>query len=143
MSWKYATDGTTIHIGRGTPLTDDEGGLSMWIMVSGPYTAGGADKERRQAHLRELNLAALDVARLGHLPIVAVNLVLPMIELDGTVDAYETIMEPVAGALASRCDACFGIGGPSPGADAEVEQFRRLGKPVFRSLDEVPSLTLV
>ena len=111
----------------------------MWIMVSGPYTTGGADRERRRAHLRELNLAALEVARLGHLPIIAVNLALPMIELDGTVDAYERIMEPVAAGLASRCDACFRIGGPSPGADAEADHFRRLGKPVFRSLDELPS----
>ncbi len=114
----------------------------MWIMVSGPYSAGGADSERRRTNLRELNIVALEVARLGHVPIVAVNVVLPMVDVANAVGAFDEIMEPVALALANRCDACLRIGGASPGADAEVATFDRLGEPVFRSLDEVPNASL-
>ena len=37
----------------------------MWIMVAGPYTAGGADPATRAARLAEMNRAALALFRLG------------------------------------------------------------------------------
>ncbi len=109
----------------------------MWIMVSGPYTSGGADVERRAANLRAMNDAAVALFRRGHVPVIGVNAALPMIEAAGSA-SFDEIMMPVSLALAERCDACLRIGGPSTGADEEAELFRRRGLPVYRSVDEVP-----
>jgi hypothetical protein len=109
----------------------------MWIMISGPYTAGGADAARRAENLRAMNRAAVALFRAGHLPIIGVNLALPMIEVAGDA-AFDEIMMPVALAAADRCDACLRIGGPSVGADQEVARFSAAGKPVYFALEDVP-----
>jgi hypothetical protein len=109
----------------------------MWIMIAGPYSSGGADAAQRAANLRALNEAAVAVLRRGHVPVIGVNMALPMIEAAGP-QSYDAIMMPVSLALAERCDACLRIGGPSAGAGAEVLRFRGAGKPVYHSLDEVP-----
>jgi hypothetical protein len=109
----------------------------MWIMVSGPYTAAGANADQRAANLRAMNLAALAVFRAGHVPIIGVNLALPVIEAAGP-GAFDEIMMPLSLAAAQRCDACLRIGGPSRGADDEVARFRARDKPVYFSLDELP-----
>ena len=110
----------------------------MWIMVSGPYTAGGADAARRAENLREMNAAAVLLHRLGHVPVIGVNMALPMIEAAGGAEAFDAIMMPVSLALAERCDACLRIGGASVGADDEVRRFEAAGRPVYRALSEVP-----
>ncbi len=113
----------------------------MWIMVSGPYTAGGADAAQRAENLRALNEAAGALPRAGHVPVIGVNMALPMIEVaGGGAAAYRDIMMPLSLALAERCDACLRIGGPSQGADDEAARFRAAGRPVYRSLEEVPGL---
>ncbi len=112
----------------------------MWIMISGPYRSGGADAATRAANLRRMNEAAVVLFRAGHVPIVGVNLALPMIEAaGGTEAAYDELMMPVSLALVARCDACLRIGGPSRGADDEVERFEAAGRPVYRTLEEVPA----
>lgn len=112
----------------------------MWIMIAGPYRAGATDPEARAANLRKLNEAAVALLRAGHVPIIGVNMALPMIDAaGGTVAAYEEIMAPVSLALVDRCDACLRIGGLSRGADDEVERFEATGRTVFRSLDEIPT----
>jgi hypothetical protein len=40
--------------------------------------------------------------------------------------------------LLARCDACLRIGGPSAGADRMVETARRLGKPVYTDIEQLP-----
>ena len=112
----------------------------MWIMVSGPYTAGGANPSQRATNLRAMNTAAVALFRRGHVPVIGVNMALPMIDAAGAVE-FDGLMMPVSLALAERCDACLRIGGPSNGADAEAEVFRRQGKPVFTALDQVPPAT--
>jgi uncharacterized protein DUF1937 len=110
----------------------------MWIMISGPYTAGNADAAGRAANLAAMNRAALALFRAGHTPIIGVNLALPIIEAaGGDADSYEEIMMRLALSAADRCDACLRIGGASRGADDEVERFRAAGKPVYSSVDEV------
>jgi hypothetical protein len=42
------------------------------------------------------------------------------------------------GSLADRCDAVLRLGGPSPGADEEVERVRARGGDVYHSIAEVP-----
>jgi hypothetical protein len=110
----------------------------MWIMVSGPYTAGGADEAQRQANLDAMNHAALALFRAGHVPIIGVNAALPIIRVAGP-DAYDEVMMPLAVALTARCDAVLRVGGPSKGADDEVAAFVAAGKPVYRDLSEVPA----
>ena len=113
----------------------------LWIMVSGPYATGALTTGDRAENLKRLNAAALEIFRRGHVPVVGVNLALPMIwsvPAEEAIDAYDRIMMPLSLALVSRCDACLRIGGPSKGADDEVAAFQAMGKPVYGSMDDVP-----
>mgnify|MGYP003349961844 CR=1 FL=1 len=56
----------------------------------------------------------------------------------GDAQAFNEIMMPLSLALADRCDACLRIGGPSKGADDEVERFQQRGQTVFYNINEVP-----
>ena len=112
----------------------------MWVMISGPYRGGAKTGADRQANLDAMNRAAYEVFRLGHVPVIGVNMALPIITVMGA-DRYDEIMMPVSLALVDRCDACLRIGGPSMGADDEMERFRAAGKPVYRRLDEIPAAT--
>jgi len=114
----------------------------MWIMIAGPYRAGGgaANPAIRADNLKLLNAAAVALHRAGHVPIIGVNMALPMIEAAGGSDAaYEELMAPVSLALVDRCDACLRVGGPSTGADDEVKRFEAAGRPVYRALGDVPA----
>ena len=108
----------------------------MWIMVAGPYRSGSTDPLVWAANLRRLNEVAYEILRRGHVPIIGVNLALPIIEATGA-DSYDAIMMPLSLCLTERCDAVLRTGGASRGADDEVERFESLGRPVFRSLDEI------
>jgi aromatic ring-cleaving dioxygenase len=119
------------------PWLIEDGSERMWIMVSGPYRSGAAQPSQQAANLRALNDAALTLFRAGHVPIVGVNLALPLIDAAGGC-AYDTIMLPLSLALATRCDACLRVGGASAGADREVGLLRGLGKPVYVALEDVP-----
>ena len=109
----------------------------MWIMVAGPYASGTADEAIRAARSLPWNRAALALFRLGHVPVIGVNLALPLIAEAGS-EAYDEIMLPLSLALAERCDACLRIGGVSNGADAEVTRFAQRGLPVYRRVEDVP-----
>ncbi len=109
----------------------------MWIMVAGPYGSGGASAEGRAENLRRLNRAALEVLEAGHLPIIGVNLALPLIEAAGEA-RHDEIMMLVSLALVERCDGCLRVGGASAGADAEVARFEAAGKPVWRDIADLP-----
>jgi hypothetical protein len=110
----------------------------MWIMIAGPYTSGAADGAARAANLCALNRAAVELFRMGHVPIVGVNLALPLIEAAGP-ETFDEFMMPLSLAAAERCDAALRIGGPSLGADQEVERIAAKGKPVYRRLEDVPA----
>lgn len=109
----------------------------MWIMVAGPYRSGGGDAAARTARLATMNRAALAVFRLGHVPVIGVNMALPVIDA-AEGDAFDEVMMPLSLALAERCDAVLRIDGPSAGADAEVARFTAAGKPVFRAIEDIP-----
>jgi hypothetical protein len=108
----------------------------MWIMIAGPYSHGAQTPEDRAANLLVLNRAALEIFEMGHVPLIGVNMALPMIEAAGA-GSYERIMMPLSLSLVERCDACLRTGGVSTGADQEAERFRQLGRPVFYSLAEL------
>lgn len=111
----------------------------MWIMVGGPYGTGAKTAAERAANLARMNEAALAVWRRGHVPIIGVNLALPIVAAAGGDDAAEAaIMMPLSLALAERCDAFLRIGGASVGADQEMARFGAAGKRVYRSVEEIP-----
>ena len=109
----------------------------MWIMVAGPYRTGARDAEERARNLRALNLAACAIHERGHVPIVGVNLALPIIEAAGP-SSYDAILLPISLALAERCDAVLRLAGESAGADGEVERVRARGGAVYASVAEIP-----
>lgn len=109
----------------------------MVIMISGPYTAGGADAARRAENLRAMNDAAVEVFRRGHAPVIGVNLALPVIAAAGQ-EHFDAIMMPLSLALAERCDAVLRIGGSSKGADEEMERIAGKGGAVYRRIEDVP-----
>ncbi len=115
------------------------------ILVAGPYRSGtGDDPEKIAANMRAMDEAALALFRAGHLPVTGEALALPLIRTAGGSmgDAvWDELFHPVAERLARRCDACLRIGGASAGADAMVRIFEAAGRPVFRSLGEVPAPT--
>jgi len=111
--------------------------MRLWIMVAGPYTSGTTDAAKRAANLRALNHAALALFRKGHIPVIGVNLALPIIEAAG-VEAFHEILMPLSLSLSERCDACLRIGGPSRGADEEVERFLANGRPVYYRVEDIP-----
>lgn len=111
----------------------------MWIMISGPYTSGAKTEAERQENLNAMNRAAYAVFQKGHIPIIGVNMALPIIHAMGE-ETFEEVMMPLALALIERCDAVLRVGGPSKGADDEVERFRTEGKPVFNHVNEIPSI---
>lgn len=109
----------------------------MLVMVGGPYRSGAVTEAQRAANLRALNEAALAVWERGHTPIIGVNAVKPIIDVAGE-DRYRELMMPICLDLAERCDAFLRVGGPSPGADEEMERIRARGGSVFHRLEEIP-----
>ena len=65
----------------------------MWIKIAGPYRTAARSAEERAQNLRALNRAALEVHRRGHVPVVGVNLALPIIEAAGE-SVYDEIIGP-------------------------------------------------
>jgi hypothetical protein len=115
---------------------------SLLILVAGPYRSGtGGDPALIEANVQAMTRAALELYRLGHLPVLGEWFALPLIEAaeaDGEADAFERLFHPVAERVLARCDGCLRIGGASDGADRMVRVARELGKEVFLSIDEVP-----
>ena len=111
-----------------------------WIAVAGPFTTGAADLDMRAKRLRAMNEAAAAVFDKGWTPVIGVNMALPVIDAAGDA-RFEEIMQPLSNALVERCDAILRIGGPSAGADTEVEIVRANGGAVYRDVADVPDLT--
>ena len=113
--------------------------LPLWIMISGPYATGAKTRADRERHLGALNRAAYEVLRRGHVPVVGVNLALPIIWAVEQ-DVTDEVMMPLSLAMADRCDAVLRIGGASVGADQEVERIQARGGKVYSSVEELPTV---
>jgi len=109
-------------------------------MIAGPYSTGAKAYADREANLLALNRAAYQVFRRGHVPIIGVNLALPVIQAAG-LQMYDAMMMPLSLALADRCDAILRIEGLSRGADDEVERVRARGGRVYLSVEEIPDVS--
>jgi len=113
----------------------------LFVLVAGPYRSHtGDDPAKIEKNLETMTRAALEVFRLGHLPVLGESLALPLIRQAGSRQigdaAFEEIFHPISRMLAERVDAVLRVGGPSKGADEMVEIARRNGKLVFGDLAE-------
>ena len=115
----------------------------LMILVAGPYRSGTNDDPALiEANVAAMTQAALDLFRLGHLPVMGEWFALPLIEAAGSTgigdDVFNEIFHPIAERVLAKCDACLRIGGRSQGADRMVEVARRLGKTVFNDIAAIP-----
>ena len=116
----------------------------MMILVAGPYRSGTNDNPELIEHnVKAMTDTALEVFRMGHLPVLGEWFALPLIQAAGSKemgdDIFNEIFHPIAVDLISHCDAVLRIGGPSTGADEMVKTARLNGKVVFFSTNEVPA----
>lgn len=114
----------------------------MMILVAGPYRSGTNDDPGLiAANVKQMTDTALELYRMGHLPVLGEWFALPLIEAAGsqtTGDAiFNEIFHPAAIRLISHCDAVLRIGGPSAGADEMVRTGREKGKIIFFRINEI------
>jgi hypothetical protein len=117
------------------------------ILIAGPYRSNTNDDPLLiDANYRRMNEVALELFRMGHLPVTGEAIALPMIEVAGSRNIgdaiWNEIFHPVGRKLVARVDAVLRIGGPSAGADEMVNLARLAGKPVYLSTTEIDYVTV-
>ncbi len=115
---------------------------AMLVLVAGPYRSGtGGDPLLIERNLHNLQQAALEIYKLGHMPMIGEWAALPLAHQAGSTalgDAIgEQFMYPASRRLLEHCDAVLRIEGASHGADGDVRHAAELGLPVFYRLDEL------
>lgn len=118
----------------------------LLVLISGPYLTGtDGDETRIAANLARMEAMALPVYERGHLAVVAEWLSWPVIRQAGGLDhgspQFAEYQYPAAHRLLALCDAVLRIPGESRGADIECDLARRMGKPVYTSVSELPEVT--
>lgn len=117
----------------------------LMILVAGPYRSGTNDNpDLIAANVKAMTDTALELYRMGHMPVLGEWFALPLIEAAGSKQMGDAIwnelFHPVAVSLIDHCDALYRIGGPSSGADEMVNTGIAKGKIIFRSKHEIPTL---
>ena len=79
------------------------------ILVAGPYRSGTNDDPKLiAANVKAMTDAALDIYRIGHLPVMGEWFALPLIEAAGSKkigdDIFNEIFHPIAVQLIDHCD---------------------------------------
>jgi hypothetical protein len=110
----------------------------MIIGVAGRYSA--STEEERQNNLDTMNTAAARLLEAGHIPLIGMNAALPVMKQANVTDNYKAVME-ISLAVINSCDALLLLS-ESPGANKERDLILSKGKPVYYSLDEVPSTNI-
>jgi hypothetical protein len=114
--------------------------MKKMVLVAGPYRSGtNDDPEKIANNVLKMTETALQLLKMGHLPLLGEWIALPLIEAAGSErigDAvFNRIFHPVAVDLLPHCNAVLRIGGPSQGADEMMAQARSLGISVFTSVE--------
>ena len=117
----------------------------LMILVAGPYRSGTNDNlDLIAANLKAMTGTALELYKLGHLPVLGEWFALPLIEAAGSKEVgdqiFNEIFHPIAVRLIDHCDAVLRIGGASSGADEMVRTAQDKGKIVFYNQSEIPAL---
>ena len=118
---------------------------SLMILVAGPYRSGTNDDPKLiQATEDHMTETALELYRIGHLPVLGEWFARPLIEAAGSKQigdaAFNEIFHPVAIRLIDHCDAILRIGGPSQGADDMIRIGKEKGKLIFLKKEDIPAL---
>jgi len=118
----------------------------LLILVAGPYRSNTGDHPEKIAnHLHQMNVAGLELFRLGHIPITGEALALPLIAVAGSQqigdEVFNEIFHPIARLLIERVDAVLRIGGASTGADEMVTLARAAGKQIYLEIDEIEAVS--
>lgn len=116
---------------------------SLMILVAGPYRSGtNDDPVLIAANVKRMTDTALEIYRMGHLPVLGEWFALPLLEAAGSKQMGDAIFtelfHPVAIRLIDHCDAVLRIGGASSGADEMVATGKAKGKIIFFSKEEIP-----
>lgn len=116
---------------------------SWMILIAGPYRSGTADDPQLiAANVKAMTDVALEVYRMGHLPVLGEWFALPLTEAAGSKKAgdeiFNAIFHPVAVQLIDHCDAVLRIGGASAGADEMVKSGEAKGKKIFYDKSKIP-----
>src|SRR3954465_13547695 len=115
---------------------------SLMILVAGPYRSGtNDDPQLITANVKAMTDAALDIYKIGHLPVLGEWFALPLIEAAGSKkigdDIFDKMFHPVAVQLIDHCDAVLRIGGPSTGADEMINTAKAKNKTIFYNIKEI------
>ena len=115
------------------------------ILVAGPYRSGTNDNPDLIAvNVKAMTDTALEIYRLGHLPVLGEWFALPLLEAAGSKkigdDIFNNIFHPVAVKLIDHCDAVLRIGGASSGADEMIATGKAKGKIIFYNKNEIPAV---
>ncbi|MBN8678979.1 MAG: DUF4406 domain-containing protein [Chitinophagales bacterium] len=116
------------------------------ILVAGPYRSGTNDQpELIAANVEHMSSVALELYKMGHLPVLGEWFALPLIETAGSKgigdDVFNEIFHPVAIRLLDKVEAVLRIGGPSQGADEMIRIGREKGKKIYLNISEISPLT--
>ena len=120
-------------------------GKPLLILVAGPYRSGTNDiPELIEANVKAMTDTALDLYKMGHMPVLGEWFALPLIEAAGSKqvgdEIFNQIFHPVAVQLIDYCDAVLRIGGTSSGADEMVKTGELKGKIIFLDKATIPSI---
>jgi hypothetical protein len=116
---------------------------SLMILVAGTYRSGTNDDPGLiAANVKAMTDMALELYKMGHLPVLGEWFALPLIEAAGSTEIgdkiFNEIFHPIAVQLIKHCDAVLRIGGSSAGADEMVVIGQAKGKTIFRNKAEIP-----
>jgi hypothetical protein len=117
----------------------------LLILVAGPYRSGTNDiPELVEANVKAMTDTALELYRMGHMPVLGEWFALPLIEAAGSKKIgdpiFNEIFHPIAVKLIDHCDAVLRIGGASAGADEMVRTGQAKGKVIFLDKSEIPGI---
>ena len=116
---------------------------SLLILVAGPYRSGtNGNPDLIAANVKAMTDTALELYKMGHLPVLGEWFALPLIEAAGSKEVgdqiFNDIFHPVAVKLIDHCDAILRIGGASTGADEMVNVGQAKGKIIFVDKSKIP-----
>jgi hypothetical protein len=118
----------------------------LMILVAGPYRSGTNDDPKLiAANVEHMSQVALQLYKIGHLPVLGEWFALPLLEIAGSKQIGDTIFNdifhPVAIRLLDKVDGVLRIGGASQGADDMVRVGLEKGKIAFFSMEDIEVYT--
>ena len=117
---------------------------SLMILVAGPYRSGTNDDPALiAANVKAMTDTALELYKMGHMPVLGEWFALPLIEAAGSKkvgdEIFNAIFHPIAIRLIEHCDGVLRIGGASAGADEMVTTGQSKNKIIFHNKSEIPA----